>query len=373
MKEYNSVAAVELYEVSISYTNPLEWTTGGHETCADYLVLKLVSEGGLAGAAEIVCKPAWNGMTPGVLGKIVIDIVWPVLRLRGLGDKMAGSKIGRAIRDVGALTCLLDNACRDLWAAPELAAEGANGSRPIPAAAVLTRASPKLMADQARHAVEVKGYRSLKVKLGQGLDEDAKVLAAIRSAAGESVSLTGDANSAYGEADLSDLMSLAEGAGLAFIEDPCPIYPHEMWRQQLAEAPVPILIDRNCVSAVTAQTFAELGATHFSAKPGRIGVSEAEAIMTCAQGARGQVCIGMFGESTAGAVNQMRLASSHVDAPFLLASEIGFHEALADDYLQQPLVFEDGGFVMPQGGNLAALIDWPKVKAASTQYVVLRS
>lgn len=362
-----SIAALEIFEVTLAYRAPVVWTTGGVEASADYLVLRVVGDDGVCGAAEVVCKPAWNGMTPAVLAKAVAEIAWPAIRAKGLPDAGAGARLGRSIRDVGALATVLDNACRDLFAARGAAEARTTPLRPVPSAALLTRDAPARMAEAAREAVDGQGHRSLKIKLGQGLDEDAGVLGAVRFAVGPDVLLTSDANGAYGEESLDALMAIAADTGLAFLEDPCPIQPLARWRDRLSGAPVPILLDRHCTSAVAAEAWFELGATHVAAKPGRIGLSEAEGVVDAAARAGGHVCLGMFGESAAGVVTQMRLAADWVDGPVLATAELGFHQGLADTYLARPIGFSEGCFLPPEAASLAELVDWEKLAALSAR------
>jgi L-alanine-DL-glutamate epimerase-like enolase superfamily enzyme len=371
MSEPAPIVALEIFEVTLAYRAPVVWTTGGAEAAADYLVLRIVGDDGLSGAAEVVCKPAWNGMTPAVLAKALAEIAWPAIRAKGLPDAKAGARLGHSIRDVGALATVLDNACRDLFAARGGAESRTTPLRPVPSAALLTRDAPDRMAEAARHAVEGNGHRSLKIKLGQGLSEDAGVLSAVRAAVGPDVLLTGDANGAYGEDALDALMAIAADTGLAFLEDPCPIQPLGRWRDRIAGARVPILLDRHCASAVAAEAWFELGATHVAAKPGRIGLSEAEGVVGAAARAGGHVCLGMFGESAAGVFTQLRLAAGLVASPVLVTSELGFHQGLADSYLGRPIGFSDGCFLPPDAASLADLIDWDKLAALSGRRTVV--
>ncbi|ESR23001.1 enolase C-terminal domain-like protein [Lutibaculum baratangense] len=357
------IVSVELHELEIPYRRPVEWTVGGTESGAAYLVLRLVDEEGAAGAAESLCKPIWNGVTPGILARLVSDVAWPAMRRAGLPDEHAGRRIARNIRDVLAVQALLDNACRDLCAART----GADPAPPGPVAAtpVLTRAAASVMAEEARGAVD-RGFVMLKVKLGQGLREDAGVLAAIRGAVGGAVALTADANGAYARQDLPELMRIVADADVAFLEDPCPIVPREAWRDVFEGAPVPVMLDRHCSSADAAGAFADFGATHFAAKPGRLGLGEAEAIADCARAAGGGVCVGMFSESALGAVNQIRFAGQLAGDPVLVSAETAFHEGLAVSYLEAPLGFVDGGHVLPPAPNLDALVDWERLRADAT-------
>ncbi|WP_309085637.1 hypothetical protein [Chelativorans sp.] len=72
--------------------------------------------------------------------------------------------------------------------------------------------------------------------------------------------------------------------------------------------------------------------------------------------------MGLFGESAAGALVRMRMASDLARKADLFASELGFHETLADSYLREPLRLVEGGFLAPPSLHLASSIDWEKLE-----------
>jgi hypothetical protein len=57
------IVHADLYSVSLPYVIPVEWTTGGVTTHSHYVVARIVDADGHAGAAELPCFAAWNGMS----------------------------------------------------------------------------------------------------------------------------------------------------------------------------------------------------------------------------------------------------------------------------------------------------------------------
>lgn len=359
----STIIRAELYPVSIKYLKPVTWTIGGQEDAAHYLILKLTGSDGAAGAAEVICKPAWNGVTQGVLVKMFEEMAWPVLSQEGLKNASAGAAIGSRFRGATALQSLLDNACRDLHAGPGKVDDAPPASW-IGAAFLLTRGTPGEMARTAANAVQQLGYRAVKIKAGQGLATDKEVFSQIRQAVGADIRLSIDANSAYSQEDAIQLCQMAQDIGAIFLEDPCALVPSNRFRALLDASPMTVLVDKSCASIEQAQSFGDLGATHFSAKPNRLGCTEAEKIAQLASAMGGKICIGMFGESAAGAITQLKLASTYCVGPDALETEAGFHLDLSDNYLIEPLEFADGRFKVPVE-TVAQLIDWQKLATIS--------
>src|SRR5690606_12105314 len=188
-----------------------------------------------------------------------------------------------------------------------------------------TRGTPADMADTAEKAA-VRGFAAVKIKLGQGLDADRAAMDAIRRAVGDDLPLCADANGAYASGEVGLLLDAASDHGLLFIEDPCPLAPLSEQLAGLRDGPVPIVLDRHCNSALAARQFIELGFNRFAAKPTRVGISEAQAVIDAAAADGGKAVIGLFGESAAGALTQLRLAAS-APGGVLLGIEASAHEA----------------------------------------------
>lgn len=364
MPLHGRIRSLTLCAYAVPYRAAIEWTTGGVEAAGQYLAARIEAEDGRIGVAEVHCKPAWNGVTPHALAAVIESVAWPVLRAEGLADVTAGHRLGRRLRDQGALACLLDNLCRDLWFAPDQTA-------PLPrvqAMAVLVRGTPEALALAAHEAVHNRGYTALKVKLGQGLEIDTAALQAVRAASGASVYLTADANGAYPRAEVAELAARAADCGVALLEDPCVIAPHRAGVAGLAGLPVPVVADRYCDSSAAAQAFCELGLRTLAAKPGRVGQTEAEAIARCAHGFGGQALVGLFGESMLGAVVQLRTAAA---IGTQLPAETGFHDGLTRNFMRTPLKFQSGMHCLDAPPHLAEVVDWDALRGAANAVQVL--
>jgi len=357
----NPIVRTEVRAVSLKYREPIEWTTGGVETHADYLVARAWDREGRQGAAEAVCRPAWNGVSQAALLTLFADIGWPFLSSAGFVPEDVDK-----IRDVGALSALLDTLIADLHYEDEGSSRQENLG---PATSVATRGSPHEMARAAEAAAE-RGFGAAKIKLGQGIEVDAAVLGAVRSAVGMDFAICGDANGAYGRAESAALMGLAEHYGLTYIEDPRKLLPLAISLDQMPRSVVPVVVDRYCNSPLAAEQFRDLGQINIAAKPGRCGSRAAQDMVAAVARRGGRAVIGLFGETGIGALAQLRLASM-TERDVVWGIEASFHDALGESLLRFDLDLEDGRYRAPPTLHLASAIDWERVESLSSSTLVL--
>lgn len=357
MTDHPTIIAANLFAVSLPYAEAKTWTIGGVETESHYVVLRLTDSAGRVGAAEVVCKPAWNGMQPPVLLAAFEHLVWPLLAGKEATGEAGGAAMTGGIAGSHAPASLTDNAWRDL-VAPR---PDNRRNIKVPGAKVLNRDTPARMAEAAQKAVLDEGYPCLKIKIGQGLQIDGQVLSAISQAIGDDAVLTADANSAYQPAEVPELDRLMAGYGVAFLEDPCALWPDAVAEEVIRACSLPVVVDRNATSRALAQAFADRGATHFSVKSSRIGPTEGAAVAALAADLGGGICFGTYAEGSLGAVSQIGFIAGYVNEPLFLSAEVDFHRELLGDYLHAPVRFEDGCFHLPATGNAAAQVDWDRL------------
>lgn len=74
-------------------------------------------------------------------------------------------------------------------------------------------------------AVVAKGYRALKLRLGESPQKDINAVRAVRQHLGDAFEFMGDANTAYRLSDVAQLMPVLDECRLAWLEEPFP--PHD--------------------------------------------------------------------------------------------------------------------------------------------------
>jgi L-alanine-DL-glutamate epimerase-like enolase superfamily enzyme len=229
------------------------------------------------------------------------------------------------------------------------------GARPEPEVCwTVTRRAPPLMAKESVEYCERHGFRTLKVKGGQGVATDLQALREIRAAVGAQVALYVDANGAYARAEAADYVKRIAAAGATIAEDPSPLAPDAQFEALQKSVDIPILVDNACTSARDAQLFRERGARAVSLKPGRVGIGECLAIRWGGAGCR--TAVGIYAESALGTLVNLQL-------PAELPAEQTFFLMMKSHVTAAVPGIRDGRIRLPDEPDLSKLVDWRAVSA----------
>jgi L-alanine-DL-glutamate epimerase-like enolase superfamily enzyme len=326
------------------------------ESSGLFALLRLESDDGVAGIAEGTIKHTWAGVSPRSLQAALEDVILPLLSNVDLADAPAVARAFAKIPENRMAKGLVDNAC---WTMRAAAAR-----RPLfqllegaPAAQVcwtVTRDEPALMAKESAEYCSRYGFRTLKVKGGQGVATDLEALSAIRDAVGPGVELYVDANGAYSRAEAPDYVRRIADAGAAIAEDPSPLAPDAQFEALQKASAIPILVDGSCTSVRDAELYAARGARAVSLKPGRIGLSESLAIKRVL-GER-KTALGIYAESALGTLINLQL-------PATLVAEQSFFLLMPEQVVKQVPEIRDGKISLPVEPDLESLVDWDAVKS----------
>lgn len=218
----------------------------------------------------------------------------------------------------------------------------------------VTRRAPALMAEESAEYCERHGFRTLKVKGGQGIDTDLRALAEIRAAVGAKVALYVDANGAYPRERAPEYVQRIAAAGATIAEDPSPLVPDAQFEALQKAAAIPILVDSACTSARDAELFLARGARAISLKPGRIGFSEALMIQKRMKAAKCQGAVGIYAESALGTLINLQLpAELPAEQAFFLIMQSHVTHALPE--------VRHGRIRLPDESDLSKLVDWKAI------------
>jgi L-alanine-DL-glutamate epimerase-like enolase superfamily enzyme len=216
------------------------------------------------------------------------------------------------------------------------------------------------MAVEAAAMVARHGFRTLKVKGGQGFELDLVGMREIRSAVGESVRLYVDANGAYAPDQALDYVCAMADAGAVMVEDPCALAPDAGFRKLQQDSPVPLLVDFGCTSLRDAGLFVEQGARALSIKPGRFGLSNSRGMGKLALQAGCSPVVGLMGESVLGTLAGLQFAAA-MPHP-VLPAELTWFLAMTEQVTSVTPKIVDGAIDLPECASLGALIDWRAVE-----------
>jgi len=344
-----------LHVYRLPYAREVVWANARED--AGLFALLVLEANGAKGIAEGTLKDTWSGVSPKSLAAAFEDFLIPRLREVDLTDERVVATAFAGIPENRLAKGMIESACWTLRAT--LAREplwklwDAGRSREV--AWTVTRQAPKAMAAEAAEVCAKHGFRTLKVKGGQGVEVDLRALAEIRSALGSGVELTVDANSAYARGEALEYVQALAGAGITVAEDPCTLQPDRHFEALQTASPIPILVDRSCASREDAALYLERGAQALSTKPGRVGLAETRAISAMALLTGAKTAVGIYAESALGTLINLQ-------QPGTMAAEQTFFLAMKEQVSRVVPEIRGGRIDLPAEADLSQLVDWDRVK-----------
>jgi L-alanine-DL-glutamate epimerase-like enolase superfamily enzyme len=350
-----------LYRYRLPYARPVRWSNIVEEM-AEFLLLRLTSDTGHEGVAEMTIKPTWTGASMGSLVASLEDVFLPLLRKLDPADPLVVRACLDGIPENHAAKALVDNAVWDLHAAATGMAlhRQWGGAGVVPLSFTVTRQACALMVDEATAMVERHGFQTLKIKGGQGLATDLAAMRALRTALGDDTRLYIDANGAYPIAEAASYVQAMADAGAEVVEDPCVFAPEASFTQLQAACSAPVLVDFYCGSPCDMRLYIASGARAFSLKPGRLGLSDTRAMAVLADAAGCRTVVGMFGESALGTLAALQLSATLPESS--LPAENSWFMAMTQQILHTPPAIKDGAMRLPDVAGSAALVNWDRLE-----------
>jgi L-alanine-DL-glutamate epimerase-like enolase superfamily enzyme len=219
------------------------------------------------------------------------------------------------------------------------------------------------MARETAEKVTAHGFRTLKIKTGQGPQTDFAALDDIRRAAGDGIALYADSNGAYASDDIPDYTARLKDHGVFLAEDPCSFAPDAGFERLRKACALPLMVDNGCRSLPDAALFLDRGAEALSVKIGKSGFTESREIALAAQQRGAKTHVGMLAESALGALTAMQLAAALPDRGVWLPCETSFFLSLPQDFVHAPLAIRDGAVELPDDPSFGSFVDWERVRA----------
>lgn len=359
----HKIERIELFPVRIPYPRPMQWASQA-EDAADYMVLRLTTADGLTGVAEGTVKTSWNGTTLRSLAVVFDELFAPSLMGLDADDDKAIAALWRP-KEHSLAKAMIDVALWDIRAqaagAPLWRMWGGNPDAPV--SWVVTRQAPAKMAAEAADAAMRYGIGTLKVKGGQGVEKDLAALGEIRAAVGDGVVIYVDPNQAYDAAGAPDYCRALADLGVVMVEDPCPYLPDDAFTRLQEACVLPLLVDGTCRDFAAASLYVERGARALNLKLLKArGFSENWRIIRHAAAHGVDVNIGLFGESSLGAMAALQLSAALPKGRTNLPCEATLFLLLPDEYVLAPLVVAQGRIRLPDMPGFGRMVDWDKVK-----------
>jgi L-Ala-D/L-Glu epimerase / N-acetyl-D-glutamate racemase len=351
------IKRIDLIQVTIPYDPPVGPYRGGGgrrgavTTGASSLLAKIVTDTGTVGWGE--GKGAFEtDPNPVLAGRHVADIE---------GALAAMNQAGISLGPASAVEMAMWDALGRATELPLCRLLGGVIREEVDFCACMGLKPPSESAATAREYVSRWGFRFLKTKAGNDVDEDLRIAAAIQQAVGDTAILRPDANSGYTPEQAEPLLRRMKELGVRCFEDPCGSEHREALARFRREIGIGILVNMGISSPESALPILAAGAADYLMPdtPAAGGILPVKKIAAVAE-AYGVPCLMHcshdLGLKTA-AVTHIAASTPNFSGP----NDTCYH-GLRDDILTEPLRFENGKLRVPMRPGLGVQVDEVKVE-----------
>lgn len=357
------ITQVEAIPFKIPYKTPLKWGLAGYLDAADHVLVRVHTDSGIVGMAEATPRPTIYGESQASILHAIRE--WFAPMIIGL-DPGHTEKVWAKLETIhwnptakGAMDLALYDAVAKSRGVPLWEMLGGFSDR-LPVSWMLgIRTIPEMV--QEALDMRAKGFRAFKVKVGIDPGKDVQVIKSLRENLGPEVLLYADANMAYSVSTAIRTIKMMEGYGLAFIEEPIPVWNWK-GRLKVAEAvSIPIMGDESVFTPEDVAREIDLGAIGvISIKTPRTGYTLSLKIIHVAEMAGIPCLMGTQAETGIGTLASAQLGAARRNVSY--PSEISFFLSLKDDLLAEPIHLKDGFIELPKLPGNGAILDEGKLK-----------
>ena len=384
------IEKIEVFPIKIKKDHVYLGSSSGLDTDYDYylrpeyrcpysknmetLLVKVTCSGGISGWGEALAP-----VLPDVAGRIISELFTPVLLGRDPLDRGViwnmlyglmrdrGYYSGFMVDAISAVDCALWDIAGKHFGVPVYKLLGGAYRTEIPA--YISGLPVAGLDEKVALALswKEKGFKAIKLQIGYGMDEDIRIMRALREALGADFKLMIDAHWNYTVAQAVKLAHRLEELDVEFLE--CPLNPENLagYSELAATVSIPVtlgeadrthwrykdILDRNSCDIVQPDV-------------GRCGISELMRISELAE-LYGKPVAPHLSVGQAGCI----AATLHCDAAiYNFYGMQEYHPSIlpvANEFLIDPIKCENGAFSIPEGAGLGIEFDEDKVRYYSSE------
>lgn len=366
------IVTVDAIPVNVTGPRPFR-ISEGQTAVHTSIVLRLISDRGVEGNAEIVCAPPGKPeeFPEEILGA-VHRYVKPALTGAPASDRRnAMQRVEQLLKGRIWTKAAVNNALFDLQAkllgAPVAVLLGGRALDQVPVIGpVVSMSSPDEMARVAAEEAQA-GYTAIKIKVGETVAADIARVEAVRAAIGPKVRLRVDANDHYRPADCIRLVRAIERLDIEHVEQPLPRYDLLGMAEVRRSIGVPLMTDDMVATPVDAMNVIRLGAAdRMKVKVTKHGLDGALTIVSMLEAAGLAAVLGhVFEMGLAGAAEAHMAATAR---NLVMPCEIGSMRPMGTsvDIIREDLQPTPGFITVPEGPGLGVTLDWDRIDALRT-------
>lgn len=333
------------------------------------LLVKITTKSGLTGWGEALAP-----VLPDVAGKIISDLFTPVLLGKSILDRgIIWNTLYNLMRDrgyysgfmvdaVSAVDCALWDVIGKAMNLPVYQLLGGAYRKEIPA--YVSGLPVPTLEEKVQLALEWqnKGFTAIKLQIGYGMDEDVRIMTALRKALGDSFRLMIDAHWNYTVAQAVRLARQLEALNVEFLE--CPLNPEDLngYAELSAAVDIPVALGEADRTHWQYKEILDKGSCDIlQPDVGRCGITELMRIAELAE---------LYGRPVAPhlSVGQGACIAATLQCDAALNNFYGMQEyqpsilPVANEFLTEPIVCEKGRLIVPDKPGLGIDFDEEKVR-----------
>lgn len=365
---------VKVDAIPVNVTGPRPFRISEGQTAVHTsIVLRLISDRGVEGNAEIVCAPPGKPeeFPEEILGALQRYVIPALTGVSAADRRAAMQRVEQVLKGRIWTKAAVNNALFDLQAkllgAPVAPLLGGRALDQVPVIGpVVSMTSPDEMARVATEEAQA-GYTAIKIKVGETVEADIARVAAVREAIGPKVRLRVDANDHYRPADCIRLVRAIERYDIEHVEQPLPRYDILGMAEVKRNIGVPLMTDDMVATPVDAMNVIRLGAAdRMKVKVTKHGLDGALAIVAMLEAAGLAAVLGhVFEMGLAGAAEAHMAATAR---NLVFPCEIGSMRPMGTsvDIICEDLQPNPGFIKVPDGPGLGVTLDWDRIDALRT-------
>ncbi|MEN9751298.1 MAG: hypothetical protein RLZZ600_345 [Actinomycetota bacterium] len=358
------IQSIEAIPYEIGMKVPLRFASGQMDR-ADHVLIRINTDDGLVGIADVPPRPYTYGETQGSVVAVVDSIFAPSLVGK---DPLARNQIQAILkRTVGNHTAkgAIDIALWDIIGKHFNTSvhQLLGGYAPsIRASHMLGFESPEIMVEEALRYREVYGITSYKVKVGRRpLSLDLDVCIALREALGPDVDLYIDANRGWHAGEAMFVARELADMNFLYLEEPTDALELMGRRKLVTDSPITIFADESVPTlGDVARELVNGGAAGISIKTARTGFTESQKILGLCEGMGVDVIMGNQIDSMLGSYATVAFGAAF-ELSSRRAAELSNFLEFSDSLAAEDLEISNGEVAAPTRPGVGASLDESKL------------
>ena len=361
------IADVAAYPLSFAIPEKFQVRLGiGAAVKRDCVLVKVVTDDGRVGWGE-----AHAGRAPGAVAQLTNTTIKALVvgmeatDTVGVWDRVY--KMQLASHGMGAASAIalsgLDMALWDIrgkaagWPVYKLLGGRAKDVAAYAGGISLGYQPPEELVDEAL-SVTGKGYKALKLRLGDTPGNDISRVSAVRAAVGDEIDILTDANAAYSLSDARRVMPALDAAQVGWLEEPFPPHDHRRYREARSFGITPLAAGENHYTRFELQRVIEDGVITIIqpdlSKTGGITEGQRIAHMASAWKLSFNPHTSLTGLNVAASIHML----ASVDNAGYFEADLSVYNPLRDDLCSWQATVDGAGNVRPpEGPGLGVEID----------------